>query len=92
MGLQMLNDPTLALKKGERPLFQVNAEIGHDMFVCALKDIAAGEEIFIEYGWDQAFKKLMLKHKSKKIKVLIFPSFINKFKNIYSTPKEMCYN
>ena len=51
MGMQMMNDPNIGLKKGEKPPFIVNAEVKSDMFVQALTDIHEGEEIFIDYQW-----------------------------------------
>ena len=53
MGMQMMNDPTLSLKDGEEAQFEVNAQINFDLFVQAKRDIKKGEEIFIDYGWEE---------------------------------------
>ena len=47
MGMQMMNDPGLCLKKGEEPEHAVNAQVRTGMFVIAIKEIEKGDEIFI---------------------------------------------
>jgi hypothetical protein len=53
MGMQMMNDPYLYLEPGETPLFDVNTEVNHDLFVIATRDISPGEEIFMRYEWKE---------------------------------------
>ena len=57
MGMQMMNDPTMTYDDGnggnggdnESHGFDVNCQVQSDMFVRALRDIARGEEMFLDH-------------------------------------------